>query len=189
MMKKKLTITICLILLGLALYAKGQGGVYMSAADFRNSRLTNEADCSKEGFKIHLHDFFGNTSSFTISYQGKKTKLQKSEVYGYRDCKDDVYRFYANAAYKLVEAGNIYVYTQARNVAQSKGFKVVNDYFFSIQADGAVIRLTNENLTNACRDNQTFLDLLANSRIEVTDYDNNRKTFLINYLYTRSLKN
>ena len=53
-----------------------------------------------------------------------------------------MYRFYNNTEYRIAEAGNIYIYTQDRNIAQSKGYKVVNAYFFSTTPDGELLPLT-----------------------------------------------
>jgi len=189
-MKKRIKIaltSVCLLAITLNSYAKGQGGIYMNVTDYRNNTLTYEAGCQQK-FKIHLHDFFGNTSSFTISEEGNKHTLQKKEVYGYRDCNGDIYRFYSNAAYKIVDAGNIYIYTQERNVTQTKGFKVVNDYFFSTSPDGIIFNLSIDNLVNAYKGNEKFLDRLENFNDDVTAYEARHKMFKINYLYLRSQK-
>lgn len=187
-MKKKMTLmALCFLTLTLSSCAKGQGGIYMNAADYTHHILSYQASC-KEKFKIHLHDFFGNTASFTISSDGIKRTMQKKAVYGYGDCNDNVYRFYANAVYKIAEAGHIYIYTQERNVTQTKGFIVVNDYFFSTSADGAILRLTTENLANAYVENERFLGLLENFYGDVTAYDARHKMFKINYLYSISQK-
>lgn len=187
-MKKKLIIAVSLIFLASGSYAKGRGGIYKNVADYENRKLSYEEDCAEGNFKIHLRDFFGNTPSFTIKYNGKKESLIKNEVYGFQDCDGNVYRFYANGTYKITEPGKIYIYTQQRNITQTKGFKVVNDCYFSTSPDGKIVRLSYENLVNAFHDNEKFLDELEKDRRGVTDYDTRHKMYRINYLLTQSQK-
>jgi hypothetical protein len=186
-MKIKLITLFSLILLSTSLFAKGKGGIYMNVTDYKNNALTLQADRG-EKFKIHLHDFFGNTSSFTVNNDGAKHTMQKNDVYGYRDCNNNTYRFYANDVYKIVEAGSIYIYSHERNVAQTKGFIVVNDYFFSTSPDGPIVSLTIKNLINAYSDNEIFIERLDILDGDVTAYDSRHKMLRVNYLYSVSKK-
>jgi len=192
-MKKKLQIILTgLMVLSYGLSAKSESGIYMSTADFKNNKLTFESGCArgKHSLSIHLHDFFWNMPYITITEGGKKNVLKKSDVYGFRDCDNEVYRFYKNTEYRIAEAGNIYVYTQERNIAQSKGYKVINDYFFSVSASSEILPLTICNLKNAYSGNDKFLDLLDQyfGGSEVNEYDNRHKTFKINYVFAKSMK-
>ena len=185
-MKKKLKIILTVIVvLSLSSFAKKQGGVYMNLADYKNNKLTYEVDC-----RINLNNSLWNMPYITVVDHGKKRRLKKSELFGYRDCDKEVYRFYNNDEYRIAEAGNIYIYTQTQNIAQSKGYKVVNAYYFSTTPGTAIIPLTLDNIKNAYRDNEKFLDLLDQffKNGDVHAYDNVHKTFKVNYVYSKATK-
>ncbi|MCW3124030.1 MAG: hypothetical protein JWQ38_3522 [Flavipsychrobacter sp.] len=167
--------------------AIGQSGVYATVTDYRNNKLTYENACNggKQKDKIRLHDFFGYTPYFSITDNGVKHKLKKDSVYGYRNCKGDVHRFYNNKEYKIAEAGSIFIYVTQQNVAQSKGFKVMNTYYFSTAPTDKILTLTLNNLEAAFRDNNKFLDALEQfaASNDLATYDKRHKTFKVNYIY------
>lgn len=192
-MKRLLCVVACCVtILSENRSAQGQSGVYSSVADYKNNRLTYEVDCSGRAGsrKVHLNDFFGNGKYVTISSQGQKRKFRKSELYGYKDCNGTTYRFYDNSEYLVAEAGKIIIYTQTRNIAQSKGFKVVNVYYFGTSAGGNIYPLTMANLKAAYKDNANFTDMLDQyfSTGDLTEYDASRKTFKVNYIYNKAKK-
>ena len=188
MKNKTKIISTVLLIISLSTYAKSQSGIYKTAADFRNDILTNKNACS--GRKtIHVHDFFWNMPTVKVEENGKKYTYLKSELYGYRNCKNEVFRFYNNTEYQIAEAGNIYVYTQQKNITQSKGFIVVNAYYFSTSSDGEIVQLTMDNLKKAFRNNDKFLLALDQylNEGDVQEYDQVHNTFKINYLYSKSI--
>lgn len=182
----KFGIVITLLCLTADLQGKDAAGIYMNASDYRNNILMYAADCGKEKFNIRYDDFLP-TRFFSIKYEGKKYKMQKNSVYGYRNCNGDTYRFYDDDTYQIAEAGNIYIYTHKRNITQTKGFIVVNDYFFSTTPDGEIVRLSYRNLVNAYKENSSFLDALDNYKGDINAYDERHKMFKINYLYSISV--
>jgi len=185
-MKNKLIIILtALLLLSLICSARSQSGIYMSVADFRNNKLSYENPCKKS---IHVHDFFWSKPAITVKSGNKKYTLKKSAVYGYRDCDNTVYRFYNNTEYNIAEAGSIFIYTKEQNIAQSKGYKVVNTWYFSTTADGVISLLTLANLKDACKSNDKFLDLIRNfSDSDLNAYDETHNTFKVNYLYSKTI--
>jgi hypothetical protein len=182
----KRVFVVLLFALTAPLYVESQGGIYMTKGDYRQNQLTYRSGYGKTGYKIRLHNFFGNTPSFIIINDGKKEKLKKSAVYGFVDCKGNTYRFYEDGIYKIVDSGGIFIYTQQRNITKSKGYAVVTDYFFSNAPDGNIFPLNMKNLVNGYRDNHKFLCLLENYSGDANAYDSGNKTFRISYLYTQS---
>ena len=180
------------MILSACFYAKGQSGIYMNLPDYKNNKLSYESDCNTEKSKIRLHDFFYNAPTITVIQGSKKYIFKKNNVYGFRDCDKEVYRFFKNEAFRIAEAGDIYVYiyTQTQNITQSKGYKVVNVYYFSVTLDGNIIPLNMNNLKNAYRDNDKFLDMLDThfGASAVNEYDQIHKAYKINYLYKKSIK-
>ena len=189
-MKTKMKILLtALLVLSMNSYAKSQGGIYKTLSDFRDNKLSYETGCNKNG-KIHLHDFFWNMATIQVVDEGKKYTLKKDELYGYRDCNDDVYRFYKNMEYRIAEAGNVYIYVQKENTAQNKNNKVVNVYYFSTKADGEILPLTLSNLKKAYKDNDSFSDLLDKffNANDVCEYDEVHNTFKVNYVFSKTKK-
>lgn len=170
--------------------AQGQSGVYATAADYSNNKLTYEAQCSTKHNNVKLHDFFGYSPYITVTTGQIKHKIRKSEVYGFRNCNGEVFRFYKNRAYKLAEAGPIYIYTTQQNITQSKGYKVVNAYYFSTSPTTPVTSLTFAKLATAYASNEAFCDLLEQSAgaNDASAYDPRHKTYKVNYLYNKSIK-
>jgi hypothetical protein len=170
-------------------HAKSQSGIYLSPSDFKNNKLTYEDNCT-DRTHIHIHDFFWSMPAISVTHDGKKYTYKKSEVYGYRDCKNEVYRFYNSTEYRIVEAGEIFVYVLEKNIAQSKGFIVVNEYYFSTAADNEVLPLTLSNLKSSYMNNDKFLRQLATMNADdVQEYDQAHSTFKINYLYSKTTNN
>jgi len=188
MKNKTKIISTVLLIISLSTYAKSQSGIYKSASDFKNDKLTNQNTCSGRK-KIHTHDFFWSMPTVKVEENGKKYTYLKSELYGYKNCKNEVYRFYNNTEYQIAEAGNIYVYVQQKNITQSKGFIVVNAYYFSTTPDGEIMPLTADNLKKAFRTNDKFLGLIEQhiNAENVPEYDQVHTTFKINYLYSKSI--
>ena len=183
MRNKMKTIITVLLITTLSTYAKSQSGIYMNLADFKNNKLTYENNCVN-GKAIHIHDFFWNMPKIKVKHDGKKITFRKSELYGYRDCNSDVYRFFHNTEYRIAEAGNIYIYVQEKNITQNKGYKVVNSYYFSTTPDGTILPLTFGNLENAFASNEKFISLLYQYfKSEVVHaYDKSHNTFKVNYV-------
>ena len=179
-------ITTVLLIVSSISYAKSQGGIYMSLADYEHNKLSYEASNSKS-CKIHLHDFFWNMSTVTVTENGKKYTLKKDALYGYKDCKNEVYRFYDNMEYRIAEAGHIYIYVQKESTAQNKNNEVINKYYFSTKPDGEILPLTISNLKKAYKDNDSFCDLIDKffSENNVCAYDEVHSTFKVNYIFSK----
>ena len=164
------------------------GGMFMNYADYKDNKLTYEIDCAQERFKIKLHDFFSK-SYVDVTSNGKKYTLQKKDVYGFKDCIGNVYRFFGNEEYHLAETGNITIYSIQRSVPEGKVMKNVNVYFFSAKEDGMIQELTIANLKLAFPTNHKFHDMLDETFKnveEVSQYDSFHKMYKVNHLYQMS---
>ena len=182
-MKKKMGVVL-LGLLILSALSNGQSmsGIYLNADSYRVQKLSYETKC------VHVNEAFLDIPYISFKYDGKKYKINKSDVYGFKDCHNNSYRFYNNELYKIVEARNIYIYIQTENLTQSKGFKVITNYYFSISPDGSIIRLNVYNLRTAYSDNKQFRDMLDKyiPQANITDYDAAHGMYKINYWYLQS---
>jgi hypothetical protein len=189
-MKNKTQIfSIGLLALSISFHANGQSGVYKNSEDYKNHHFSYETDCGKRKQRLQLHDFLSDKSYITVSHEGKKEVLKKSEIYGFSDCDANVYRFFRNRQYHVEEPGKIFIYTRNERDVQSKVFKTAKVYYFSISPDSDIMPLSLGNLKRAYRINEKFLDLLdANfNNTEVSGYDDFHKTFKVNHIYQESL--
>lgn len=54
-----------------------------------------QVNCQTEVHRIELHEY-SNKSFINVIHEGKKNTLQKSEIFGVRDCGGHDYRFFQN---------------------------------------------------------------------------------------------
>ncbi len=85
-------------------------GIYLTAKGFENNNLIQEADCKNDKQKFDVHRFLSKPY-FDVISKNKKITYQKNEVYAYRDCEDNVWRFYNNKEYQIKETKDIYIYS------------------------------------------------------------------------------
>jgi len=182
-------LTLLLITLSFNSFGKQASGIYLNFSDYKNDKLTYENTLSKESPKIHIHEFFWNVPTIAVTQNGKKHAYKKSDIYGFKDRNNDVYRFYKNSEYRIIEAAQMYIYVLREHIAQSKGFKVVNRYYFSVTPETDIKPLTLGNLKDAYSKNEKFIDLLDqyfNSE-NVLEYDTLHKTFKVNYVLSKAI--
>lgn len=190
-MKTKWSIWVMLFLsTALAGFAKDRTGLYMSADDYRKDKLTYESDCHNRSAKIRLHDMLGGSPKLTVVQDGKKIEHHKSEVFGFRDCDGSVYRFYNNGKYRVVDSGNVFIYTHEENVSAGKGFKVEKVYYFSTTANGDIIPLTMADLQKSYADNDKLITLLSELQNSsgLLAYDHIHSRYMINTIYREAIQ-
>lgn len=190
-MKNKIA---CMIVNVMLLSAAGfaqvdKSGIYLNVADYRNQKLTYEIDCRNDKHKIRLNEFF-NKPYITVVHDRKKYTHQKKDIYGFRDCDNNLYRFFGNDEYKVEESKEIIIYSKNRNETQSKGFTVVKDYYFSQSPNAEIRRITIGNLKIAFPNNHKFHDMLDENfkNGDASMYDDFHKMFKVNHLLEMSLK-
>lgn len=77
---------------------KNVNGIYLNEQDYKSGKLSYAMD---KNDKLQLNGFL-NGKYVTLVYQGKKMKLSKSEIFGYRQNNQD-FRFYESATYKILD--------------------------------------------------------------------------------------
>src|SRR5437868_3647561 len=87
-------------------------GIYKSEQDYKNAALSYVINCDSAAGKIKLHHFLSKNYIDIIDHKGK-TKLFKDSIFGYRDCKQNEYRFYKSyeKEYRIIENGPIVIYS------------------------------------------------------------------------------
>jgi hypothetical protein len=164
--------------------APGISGIYLSSADFTDGRLTAEGHCGSVDHKLELHDVL-NKSYIHVTHGAAKQRYEKNDLFGFRACDGNDYRFVSNREYRILEAREFYIYEHEAYVSVGKSRHIVKEYSFSVGRDGKVIPLTLENLKRAFPDNHAFhdsLDQTFGGGQDLTQYDQFHKMFKVNRL-------
>ena len=155
-------------------------GVYLTAADYDEGRLTSEGDCGSKDHKLKLHDVF-NKSYIHVTHGTETTRYAKIDLFGFRACDGKDYRFVSNQEFRILEAKELYIYTER----VGSGRFVHERYHFSKGSNGTVLPLTRENLKDAFPDNHAFhesLDQTFGTKKDLAQYDRFHKMFKVNWL-------
>jgi hypothetical protein len=161
-------------------------GIYIKATDYESSILPVQ--------KVVLNHLF-SSPYITVWQSGRKIRMNKDSIFGYRDEEGRSYRFFKNYndEYQIIENRGIVVYSLQRPIYNSKGISMqyTHLYFFSRGLSGYVYPLTINNLKDQFQENETFVKLLSTSfscNEPIYTYSTERKIFKINDLLDKSLK-
>jgi hypothetical protein len=163
-------------------------GVYLTAADYKNGRLSFEGDCGSKAHRLELHDVLHKTY-IHVTHETEKRRFAKSDLFGFRACDGNDYRFASNLEHQILETRELYIYAREVYVSHGRGRHTVRGYFFSAGAEGPVLTLTLENLRKAFPANQKFhdaLDAAFGAKQKLSEYDGSQKMFKVNRLLTAS---
>ena len=163
-------------------------GVYLTADDYKNARLSFEGDCGSKAHKLELHDVL-HKSYIHVTHETEKRRFAKRDLFGFRACDGQDYRFASNLEHRILEARELYIYTREVYVSHGRGRHTVRGYFFSAGAEGPVLALTLENLKKAFPNNQRFrdaLDAAFTAKQKLSEYDESQKMFKVNQLLIAS---
>lgn len=165
---------------------KDSSGIYKTAENFQQRKLSYAINCKTEKHKINPNLIF-NGDEVKVKHQGETYMLKKMEVFGYRDCKGKEYKFVNNVEYRILNPTEpllLYFYQHpahsAKNVDQYPPM-----YFFSKDATSSLQALTKENLKAAFSDYHTFhdkLDAQFKNDKDLTNYDSFHKMYKLNWL-------
>ncbi len=185
-MRKIAVMSVILIVTSFVAYSQqGISGVYLSALDFRNEKL---AYASVEETNIKLKALFDRLH-ITVTHDGQSKRLQKTDIFGYKECDGDTYRFVGKRRYFILNLTEEILLYEFKTVT-SKNQKAQTFYKFSILTDHRVFDLTLNNLKRSFADNAKFHDQLTavfNSDNELTKYDSFYKMYQVNRIYRNSL--
>jgi len=103
--------------------------------------------------------------------------LEKDSTFGYRDCKQNDYRFYRE-------------YDHEYQILETKS--IISSYFFSTTLNSEILPLTVANLKRTFPGNLKFHDKLNtefNGATDIAVYDNEHKMYKVNYLLSQTTAN
>jgi hypothetical protein len=163
-------------------------GVYLTATDYENKRLAFAGDCGSKTHKLTPHDF-PNKPFIDVKHESEKHRYAKSDLFGFRECDGQDYRFGSNLNYQILEAGELYIYARDVWVSRGRTNQTVRKYYFSVGDNGQILMLNLENLKGAFPENHRFhdwLDATFGDGQNLADYDKFHKMFRINHLLIAS---
>jgi hypothetical protein len=179
----------CVLFVSITVATKGQkdsSGVYMSAVDFTNKKLTYGINCKTENHKIKLNIFF-NRDYITVIHEGNKYNISKDSVFGFKTCNGSSYRIADKIDYTILNADdNLLLYEFIPMSAPKNPQPPVHK--FSNGADDPMLDLTIENVKNIYPDNHLFHDEIENifrSNSSLLSYDRYHKQYKLVRLFIK----
>ncbi|MEI2749772.1 MAG: hypothetical protein V9E88_13570 [Ferruginibacter sp.] len=189
MKKIFLNIMMCVLFVTITVATKGQkdsSGVYMTAVDFTNKKLTYGINCKTENHKIKLNNFF-NRDYITVIHEGNKYNISKDSVFGFKTCNGSSYRIADKIDYTILNADdNLLLYEFIPMSAPKNPQPPVHK--FSNGADGPMLDLTIENVKNIYPDYHLFHDEIENifrSNSSLLSYDRYHKQYKLVRLFIK----
>jgi hypothetical protein len=170
---------------------KDSSGIYKTADDFKNRKLSYAINYKTEKHKINSYVLFkGNV--IKVKHQGTAYKLTKSDTYGYRNTEGVEYRFIDNKEYRVLNPGEailIYIYQYPAHSGKEAA-KYVPVYFFTTDAGSAPQDLTKGNIKAAFPQNHKLHDAIDAqfvSDLELHEYDSFHKTYKLNRIINSNI--
>ena len=164
---------------------KDSSGIYKTAGDFKNRKLSYAINYRTEKHKINSYVLF-NDDVIKVKHQGTAYTLKKSETYGYRNTKGVEFRFVDNKEYKILNPGEavlLYVYQHPAHSPKEAGKNEPMNYF-TINAVDPPKNLTKANLKAAFPENHKLhdaLDAQFRNDAELTDYDRFHRMYKLSW--------
>lgn len=175
------------MLLSVTAKAQSSSGIYLSADDFVNHKLSYTTEA--EAGRIRFNGLF-DWSTVKINQDGSPIYLHKNKIFGYR-LKGVDYRYFKNTAYKIIAEKGIYMYAAYQLEPNTRGVKRVEDFYFSQKPDTAIKALTMNNLEAEFQNDTQFLYAIEGffkSDRQLAEYDKKLKEFKLEYIYAQTVK-
>ena len=189
-MKKNISFLTAIGLLAITMDATAQkdsSGIYTTADDFRNHKLSYAINYKTEKHKIKDYLFYDATQ-VKVKHHGTTYTLDKSAIYGYKSTTGEVFRFVGNDSYKILNPDEellLYVHSTPVSVTVDPLKRVEEHYYFSKDAASSSVDLTIGNLKKVFSENLKFLasiDKHFKKDEQLTSYDTKNKTYTLNRL-------
>ena len=183
MTKKFLSLACGIMLVVFANAQKHPRGIYMTALDFENKKLSYSTSDPKDKNKIRFNELFGKPY-VTIRHNGEKIVLFKDEIFAYRKNRN-IIRTHGFVSYNFIEQGVIWIYFRDLTISIGKGIKRERKYYYSVSAKDEIIPLTIHNLKRSFPQKHllhNFLDAQFKGDSELASYNNFVNKFQVNHL-------
>lgn len=188
----KLFFTVILIIVSFTLFAQKERvrGIYKTCDDFVKGNLSFDNNCNIRNIRIRLNDFFSK-KYITVKKGDSSLKYLKKDIFGYRNCKNDFFRFKGKIELLLLNAGEqILIYKHIVSKPPTGRTNVTN-YYFSLCIYSPVQKLTISNLKNIFPANSVFKNFIDKNfryNTDLAEFDKVNKMYKVNLLLSESLK-
>lgn len=188
----KLFFTVLLLITSLNLFAQKERvrGIYRTSDDFAKGNLSFDNNCNNKDTRIRLNDFFSK-KYITVKKGDSSLKLLKNDIFGYRNCNNEFFRFKGKTELFLLNAGEqILIYKHIVSKPPTGRTNVTN-YYFSLGINSPVQKLTIKNLKDAFPANLPFhsrIDENFKYNTDLAAFDEANKIHKINLLLKESLR-
>ena len=165
---------------------KDSSGIYKTASDFQQKKLSYAINYKTEKHKIKDNILF-NDSEIKVKHNGQTYTLDKNSTYGFKNTKGEVFRFVDRKEYRILNPGEpllIYVYKHLSH-SPKEAQKYPPMYYFSTDASAIPQDLTKANLKAAFPDNHKFhdaLDAQFKNDDELYTYDSFHKMYKLSWI-------
>ena len=173
---------------------KDSSGIYKTADDFQQRKLSYAVNCKTEKHKINPNVFFKG-AEVNVKHQNNVYTFKKREVFGYRTCEGKEYKFVDDKEYSILNPSEfliIYMYQHPAHSGKDVSKAMYQPkYFFSKNATSPLQDLTKANLKAAFQANHKFHDALDAQIQEdkgLYEYDSFHKMYKINWLLKNNNK-
>jgi hypothetical protein len=155
-------------------------GIYKTSTDFLQGTLFS----ADKNSHAHLHKVIWK-NRIDLVHHDSSYRFLKSELYGYCDKEGNVYRFYRDVIYPIVNPGERILIYKISSGTGLKNSPVTETWFFSKEADSDILPLTMTSLLISFRENKSFTGLLevyCHNETDLTDYDQTYGMYKLNRL-------
>ncbi len=127
-----------------------RSGIYRSAESFRTGILDLAIDCRTDAHRIDRHLLLARPY-IDLTHEGVRTRINKRDVFGFRDCDGTIVRYVDGSEYAILSAGAILMYARSMMVpaGNREGYRIMPVRYFSLAASDTLIPLTRVAIKNA----------------------------------------
>jgi hypothetical protein len=166
-------------------------GIYLSVDDYRKGKLTLAVNCqATKKEKLKLNEGLGSKPYVSVRHAGRNDHFDKSKIFGYKDCKKGVSRFFKEEDYLILNTSEMVLYSRKKPISLGKGgFTVVTVYYFSATDVDPIFQLTRTNLAKVYSENRKFsssLDYRFSSNKELIEFDTSNHIYKVAEVYKES---
>jgi diadenosine tetraphosphate (Ap4A) HIT family hydrolase len=169
---------------------KDSSGIYKTTNDFIAKKLSLVINCKTENHKIKINDIFSQ-DHITVVHDGKSYDFKKSDIYGYKLCNGETFRFSGNKDYLVMNPNEVILLYKVEVLQTKAQSTKVYTYYFSKDAASSLQDLTMANLKAAFPTNHKFhdeLDANFKSDKDLTAYDSFHKMYKVDHILMMSEK-
>lgn len=162
-----------------------QAGLYKSADDFVNGKLEHQqVEFAKHRLRT---DIPFNKYVVKVVDGGESHTYYKWDVYGFKDKRNQVYRFDDEKTYRIVDTTAFLIYAREENIVRGKEKTRETRYYFSKSPESRILPLTIRNLKYSFpnREFHNLLDLQFRTNLELMRYDSYYGEYKLKSIYNK----